>query len=93
MNKETVSSDKAPKAIGPYAQAIKVGDLVYTAGQIPIDPQTGNLVSGGIAEQTQAARLEFSPRDPVEAAGVVPRIGDHFEVGASGAGAESRTCR
>ena len=53
MNKETVSTDKAPKAIGPYEQAIKVGDLVYTAGQIPIDPQTGNLVSGGIAEQTR----------------------------------------
>lgn len=53
MNKETVSTDKAPKAIGPYEQAIKVGDLVYTAGQIPIDPQTGNLVAGGIAEQTR----------------------------------------
>ena len=53
MIRETVSTDKAPKAIGPYEQAIKVGDLVYTAGQIPIDPQTGNLVSGGIAEQTR----------------------------------------
>lgn len=53
MNKETVNTDKAPNAIGPYEQAIKVGDLVYTAGQIPIDPQTGNLVSGGIAEQTR----------------------------------------
>jgi 2-iminobutanoate/2-iminopropanoate deaminase len=53
MIRETISSDKAPKAIGPYEQAIKVGDFVYTAGQIPIDPQTGNLVSGGIAEQTR----------------------------------------
>ncbi|HET9917108.1 MAG TPA: RidA family protein [Candidatus Binatia bacterium] len=53
MIRETVSTDKAPKAIGPYEQAIKVGDLVYTAGQIPVDPQTGNLVSGGIAEQTR----------------------------------------
>ena len=53
MIRETVSTDKAPKAIGPYEQAIKVGDFVYTAGQIPIDPQTGNLVSGGIAEQTR----------------------------------------
>jgi len=52
MNKETVSTDKAPKAIGPYEQAIKIGDFVYTAGQIPIDPQTGNLVDGGIKEQT-----------------------------------------
>ena len=53
MIRETVSTDKAPKAIGPYEQAIKAGDFVYTAGQIPIDPQTGNLVAGGIAEQTR----------------------------------------
>ena len=53
MNKETVSTDKAPKAIGPYAQAIKTGDFVYTAGQIPIDPKSGNLITGGIAEQTR----------------------------------------
>ena len=53
MNKEAVSTDKAPKAIGPYAQAIKAGDFVYTAGQIPIDPQSGNLIAGGIAEQTR----------------------------------------
>jgi 2-iminobutanoate/2-iminopropanoate deaminase len=53
MTRESISTDKAPKAIGPYEQAIKVGDFLYTAGQIPIDPQTGNLVSGGIAEQTR----------------------------------------
>jgi len=53
MNRETVQTDHAPKAIGPYAQAIKVGDLVYTAGQIPIDPKTGNFVEGGIAAQTR----------------------------------------
>ena len=53
MIRETISTDKAPKAIGPYEQAIKIGDFVYTAGQIPIDPQTGNVVSGGIAEQTR----------------------------------------
>jgi 2-iminobutanoate/2-iminopropanoate deaminase len=53
MNKETVVTDKAPKAIGPYEQAIKVGEFVYTAGQIPIDPNTGNFVPGGIAEQTR----------------------------------------
>lgn len=53
MNKTTVSTDKAPKAIGPYEQAIKVGDFVYTSGQIPIDSQTGNFVAGGIAEQTR----------------------------------------
>jgi 2-iminobutanoate/2-iminopropanoate deaminase len=53
MNKETVATDKAPNAIGPYEQAIKVGELVYTAGQIPIDPNTGNFVPGGITEQTR----------------------------------------
>jgi 2-iminobutanoate/2-iminopropanoate deaminase len=53
MNRETVATDKAPKAIGPYEQAIKVGEFVYTAGQIPIDSNTGNFVPGGIAEQTR----------------------------------------
>jgi 2-iminobutanoate/2-iminopropanoate deaminase len=53
MNRETIQTDKAPKAIGPYAQAIKVNGFIYTAGQIPIDPQTGNFVAGGISEQTR----------------------------------------
>jgi len=53
MIRETVRTDKAPKAIGPYEQAIKVGDFIYTAGQIPLDPKTGNLVEGGIAAQTR----------------------------------------
>ena len=53
MIRETVRTDNAPKAIGPYEQAIKVGDFIYTAGQIPLDPKTGNLVEGGIAAQTR----------------------------------------
>ncbi|HXF76653.1 MAG TPA: RidA family protein [Methylomirabilota bacterium] len=53
MNKAIVATDKAPKAIGPYVQAVKVGDLIYTAGQIPLDPSTGNLVEGDIAAQTR----------------------------------------
>jgi 2-iminobutanoate/2-iminopropanoate deaminase len=53
MTKQPVSTDRAPKAIGPYEQAIRVGDWVYTAGQIPIDPQTGNFVEGGITAQTR----------------------------------------
>jgi 2-iminobutanoate/2-iminopropanoate deaminase len=52
MNKQTVATGKAPKAIGPYVQAIKVGDFVYTSGQIPLDPKTGKLVEGDIKEQT-----------------------------------------
>jgi len=53
MNRAIVHTDNAPKAIGPYAQAIKVGNFVYTAGQIPVDPKTGNFVEGGIAAQTR----------------------------------------
>ena len=53
MNREAIQTDKAPKAIGPYSQAIKVGNLVYTAGQIPIDSKTGDFVAGGINEQTR----------------------------------------
>jgi len=44
MTREPVQTDSAPKAIGPYAQAIKANGFLYTAGQIPIDPKTGNFV-------------------------------------------------
>ncbi len=50
---ETVSTDQAPAAIGPYAQAIIAGGLVYTSGQIPLDPATMEVVPGGIAEQAE----------------------------------------
>jgi 2-iminobutanoate/2-iminopropanoate deaminase len=53
MNRETIQTDKAPQAIGPYAQAIKANGFVYTAGQIPIDPKTNGFVEGGIAAQTR----------------------------------------
>ena len=67
MIRESVSTDKAPKAIGPYEQAIRVGELVFTAGQIPLDPKTGNLVAGGIAEQTRQVLENL--RAVLEAAG------------------------
>ena len=51
--KVIISSTAAPAAIGPYAQAIRVGDLVFTSGQVALDPATGNLVEGGIVEQTE----------------------------------------
>ncbi len=51
--KEVISTKAAPAAIGPYSQAIIVGNLVYTSGQIPIDPATGSIVEGGIKEQTR----------------------------------------
>lgn len=53
MNKEIIKTDKAPAAIGPYSQAVKIGNLVYTSGQIPINPQTGALITGDIKEQTK----------------------------------------
>ena len=51
--KEVISTKAAPAAIGPYSQAIKAGNLVFTSGQIPIDPATGSFVEGGIKEQTR----------------------------------------
>ena len=51
MNK--ISTEKAPKAIGPYSQAIVAGDFVFTSGQIPINPETGNIESADIASQTE----------------------------------------
>lgn len=50
-----VSSPTAPKAIGPYSQAVWTGNLLYCSGQTPIDPATGKLVDGGISEQTAQA--------------------------------------
>ena len=57
MMKKVISTTKAPAAIGPYSQAIQVGNLVYTSGQIPIDPATGVFVEGGIREQTRQSLL------------------------------------
>jgi len=53
MERQAIRTEAAPKAIGPYEQAIRIDGFVFTAGQIPIDPKTGNLVAGGIAEQTR----------------------------------------
>ena len=55
--KKEINTTKAPSAIGPYSQAIQVGSFVYTSGQIPIDPATGNFIEGGIKEQTQQSLL------------------------------------
>ena len=55
--KKVISTSKAPSAIGPYSQAIQVGNLVYTSGQIPIDPAIGVFAEGGIKEQTRQALL------------------------------------
>lgn len=53
--KKVIKTDLAPKAIGPYSQAIMLGDLLFTSGQIPIDPENGEIVEGGIkAQATQS---------------------------------------
>jgi len=51
--KEIIQTEQAPKAIGPYSQAIRTKGFVFASGQIPIDPETGKFVAGGIAEQTE----------------------------------------
>jgi 2-iminobutanoate/2-iminopropanoate deaminase len=53
MSKTVVSTPLAPKAVGPYSQGVRVGNLVYTAGQAALDPNTQQLISGGITEQTR----------------------------------------
>lgn len=50
--RQAVSTDAAPKAIGPYSQAVRAGQLLFVSGQVPIDPATGDLVDGDIAAQT-----------------------------------------
>jgi 2-iminobutanoate/2-iminopropanoate deaminase len=51
--KEQVRTDKAPQALGPYSQAVKCNGMLFTSGQVALDPATGNLIAGGIAEQTE----------------------------------------
>ena len=53
MTKQTISSGGAPKAIGPYSPAVRAGQLLFVSGQVALDPATGQMVDGGIAEQTR----------------------------------------
>jgi len=53
VKKKVIQTDKAPKAIGPYSQAIQAANLLFLSGQIPIDPKTGELIKGDIRQQTQ----------------------------------------
>jgi 2-iminobutanoate/2-iminopropanoate deaminase len=65
--KEIVSTKSAPQAIGPYSQAVKANGLIFTAGQVALDPVTGKMAEGGIAEQT--VRVLENLKAVVEAAG------------------------
>ncbi len=55
MDRKVITSDKAPKPIGPYSVAIQTGNLIFTSGQLGLDPVSGNLVQGGIEVQTRQA--------------------------------------
>lgn len=67
MSKTVIASSGAPAAIGPYSQAIRVGSLVFTAGQIPLDPVSGQVVAGDITRQT--TRVLENLKAILEAAG------------------------
>lgn len=67
MNRRVVLTDRAPKPVGPYSQAIVVNGFVFVAGQVPIDPSTGKVVEGGIKEQTR--RVLENVKAVLEAAG------------------------
>jgi len=58
--KQIISTEDAPRAIGPYSQAVRAGNFVFLSGQIPIDPATGNFVEGGVAEQTEQVLKNIS---------------------------------
>jgi 2-iminobutanoate/2-iminopropanoate deaminase len=65
--REVISTDRAPKAIGPYSQAIRANGFIFTAGQIALDPRTGQLAEGDVARQT--TRVLENLRGIIEAAG------------------------
>ena len=77
MSRQIIHSDHAPKAIGPYSQAVRVGNTIYLSGQTPLDPATGELVTGDIAAQTR--RVFDNLKAVCEAAGTsfaqVARVG------------------
>jgi 2-iminobutanoate/2-iminopropanoate deaminase len=67
MANQVIATDQAPKAIGPYSQAIVAGDLVFTSGQIPLDPKTQEMVKGDV--RAQAERVMENLRSVLDAAG------------------------
>ncbi|MBI3399203.1 MAG: RidA family protein [Deltaproteobacteria bacterium] len=67
MKKDVINTDKAPKVIGPYSQAVKANGFIFVSGQIPIDPNTNDVIKGDIAEQTRQVLKQIS--NILEAAG------------------------
>jgi 2-iminobutanoate/2-iminopropanoate deaminase len=87
--RKTIQTDKAPKAVGPYSQALQVGDTLYVSGQLGIDPATGKLVEGGTPAQTRQALLNvqailtaagFSMKDAVQVQVFLADIEDFAQV-------------
>ncbi len=58
--KEIITTERAPQAIGPYSQAVRAGKLVFTSGQISLDPATGEFIAGGVREQTEQVLKNLS---------------------------------
>ena len=67
LKREIISTQHAPAAVGPYSQAVRIGDLIYTAGQIPLVPEIGQLIEGGIEAQTRQVMQNL--QNVLEAAG------------------------
>ena len=68
MGKGVIATDKAPRAIGPYSQAIRAGGLLFCSGQIPLDPVTGEMCTGSVREQTEQVMANIAA--VLEAAGL-----------------------
>lgn len=68
MKLEILHTEKAPAAIGPYSQAVKCGNMLFCSGQIPLDPATGEIVSGGIASQAERVMVNIGAM--LDAAGI-----------------------
>ena len=60
MTRTTISTKDAPNAVGPYAQGVRAGGLIFTSGQVALDPATGALVQGGVEEQTRRVMLNLA---------------------------------
>ena len=88
---QPIITKRAPGAIGPYSQAIKVGNFVYTSGQLPVDPETGEFPDGGVKEQTRQSLLnvkaildeaELTMGDVVKTTVFLADMGDFAEMNA-----------
>lgn len=88
MSKEVISSDHAPKAIGPYSSALKVGNMLFVSGQIPVDPATGNMPESITAQAEQSLKnlkalveeADFSLADAVKTTVFLADIADFASV-------------